>query len=62
MEDVFATPGVVILEWPDRFQLQTAWPQVHISLEHLGGDTRRIVVTSTPEHRAATGSGPLPHV
>jgi tRNA threonylcarbamoyladenosine biosynthesis protein TsaE len=62
MEDVFALPGVVILEWPDRFHLQTAWPQVHIRLEHLGGDTRRIVVVPTPEDRAATGSGPLPHV
>jgi tRNA threonylcarbamoyladenosine biosynthesis protein TsaE len=44
MEEVFAKPGVVILEWPDRFHLNTAWQQVHIHLEHLGGEKRRLTV------------------
>ncbi len=43
-EDVFASPAVVILEWSERFPLQSPWPQVRLKLEHLGGDTRRITV------------------
>lgn len=42
MEDVFTKPAVVILEWSEKFPLKTEWPQIHIRLEHLGGDSRRI--------------------
>lgn len=42
LEDVFARPAIVILEWPEKFPLHTEWPQVRIGLEHLGGDARRI--------------------
>jgi tRNA threonylcarbamoyladenosine biosynthesis protein TsaE len=42
LEDVFAKPAVVILEWSERFPLPSPWPQVRIGLEHLGGDARRI--------------------
>lgn len=45
MEDVFAKPAVVILEWSERFPLKAPWPQVRIRLEHLGGDFRRITVS-----------------
>lgn len=45
LEDVFAAPAVVILEWSEKFPLQSSpWPQVRIRLEHNGGDSRRIVV------------------
>lgn len=44
LEDVFAKPGIVILEWSERFPLQLEWPQVRIRLEHQGGDSRRIIV------------------
>jgi len=44
LDDFFAKPGIVILEWPDRFSLRVAWPQVRIHLEHLGGDARRITI------------------
>jgi tRNA threonylcarbamoyladenosine biosynthesis protein TsaE len=44
MEDMFATPSVVILEWSERFPLQAPWPQIRVRLEHLGGDTRRITI------------------
>jgi len=46
LEELFATPAVVILEWPERFALRTEWPQVRLRLEHLGGDARRITVLS----------------
>ncbi len=44
MEDMFDTPGVAILEWSERFPLDSPWPQVRIQLEHLGRDQRRITV------------------
>ena len=44
LEDVFAKPAVVILEWSERFPLQSPWPQLRLKLEHLGGDARRITV------------------
>jgi len=45
MEDVFAEPRIVILEWSERFPLRAPWPQVRVCLEHLGGDARRITVS-----------------
>ena len=45
LEDVFAKPAVVILEWSERFPLKFPWPQVRLHLEHQGGDSRRIQVT-----------------
>jgi tRNA threonylcarbamoyladenosine biosynthesis protein TsaE len=44
LEDVFAKPAVAILEWSERFPLQSPWPQLRLRLEHLGGDSRRIRV------------------
>ena len=44
LEDAFATPAVVILEWSEKFPLESPWPQIRLRLEHLGGDARRIVV------------------
>jgi len=44
LEDVFAKPAVVILEWSERFPLQSPWPQARIRLEHHGGDSRRISI------------------
>ncbi len=44
LEDVFASPAVVILEWSEKFPLQAHWPQVRLKLEHLGAEARRISV------------------
>jgi len=42
LEDVFAQPAIVILEWSEKFPLKAPWPQLRIRLEHLGRDARRI--------------------
>ena len=42
LEDVFAGPAIVILEWSEKFPLKTGWPQIRLRLEHLGGDARKI--------------------
>jgi tRNA threonylcarbamoyladenosine biosynthesis protein TsaE len=44
LEDAFAKPAVMILEWSEKFPLQAPWPQVRLKLEHLGGDSRRITL------------------
>jgi tRNA A37 threonylcarbamoyladenosine biosynthesis protein TsaE len=41
---MFSTPSIAILEWSERFPLQSPWPQFQVQLEHLGGDARRITV------------------
>lgn len=43
LEDVFAKPAIVILEWSEKFPLRSPWPQLRLKLEHAGGDKRRIV-------------------
>jgi tRNA threonylcarbamoyladenosine biosynthesis protein TsaE len=49
LEEVFAQPAVVILEWSEKFPLKTLWPQLRLQLEHLGRDSRRItLVTYSP--------------
>jgi tRNA threonylcarbamoyladenosine biosynthesis protein TsaE len=45
LEDALAEPGVVVVEWPERFSLRTDWPRISVQLEHLEGDTRRITVS-----------------
>ena len=44
MEDLFAKPAIVILEWSERFPLPAPWPEIRVHLEHLGGNSRRITV------------------
>jgi tRNA A37 threonylcarbamoyladenosine biosynthesis protein TsaE len=44
LEDAFAEPAVVIIEWAERFTLRTDWPQITIQLEHVEADTRRITI------------------
>ena len=44
LEDVFAKPAVLILEWSEKFPLESPWPQVRLRLEHVGRDSRRISV------------------
>ncbi len=44
LEDAFASPSIIILEWSENFPLQARWPQMRLRLEHAGGDSRRITV------------------
>ena len=46
MEDVFEQPGVLIVEWAERFPLKSPWPQIRVRLEQLDGDRRRLTVMS----------------
>jgi tRNA threonylcarbamoyladenosine biosynthesis protein TsaE len=44
LEDIFAEPAVVIVEWPDRLRLRSDWPQVRVRLAHGGNDQRDIEI------------------
>jgi tRNA threonylcarbamoyladenosine biosynthesis protein TsaE len=58
MEDVFAKPAVAILEWAERFPLQSPWPQIRVRLEHISGDARRLtVIAGTDEGSTANSQG-----
>src|SRR5271154_5468891 len=48
LEDALTENAIMIVEWSERFSLQTDWHRVEISLEHAGGDSRRIVVVGLP--------------
>ncbi len=45
LEDVFAEPAILIIEWSEQFPLRSDWPAVEVHLEHFGGDHRRITVS-----------------
>ena len=45
LEDAFAEPAIVIIEWAERFAMRTDWPQVAIHLEHVEADKRRITIS-----------------
>lgn len=44
LEDAFAEPGIIVLEWSENFPLKAPWPVVRLRLEHGGGDSRKITV------------------
>ncbi len=47
IEDLFATPAIVIVEWPERMTLRTGWPVVQVELEHVDENSRRIRVSDS---------------
>lgn len=56
MEDVFAKPGILILEWAERFPLRSPWPQIRVRLEHISGDSRRLTIESEVHDHLAANS------
>lgn len=42
LEDIFAEPAILIIEWSEQFPLRSDWPVVRVHLEHLQGDRRKI--------------------
>lgn len=44
LEDLFAEPAIVLIEWPDRMRLRTDWPVLRIGLEHVDESVRKITI------------------
>jgi tRNA threonylcarbamoyladenosine biosynthesis protein TsaE len=45
LEDALTEKAIVIIEWPEHFTFRTDWPTVEVSLDHAGGDFRRITIS-----------------
>ena len=46
LEDAFADPAIVIVEWAERFRLRADWPVIVVRIEHVEGDRRRVAVSA----------------
>lgn len=58
LEDLFAEPAIVLIEWPERMRLRTDWPVLRIALEHVADDVRKITIAETvPDKFARRSSG-----
>ena len=57
LEDAFADPAIVIIEWSERFALRNDWPRVEVRLEHVAGETRRITISRDAAPQAAEPPG-----
>jgi tRNA threonylcarbamoyladenosine biosynthesis protein TsaE len=44
LEDLFAEPAIVLIEWPERMRLRTDWPVLRIDLEHVEEEARKIIL------------------
>jgi tRNA threonylcarbamoyladenosine biosynthesis protein TsaE len=45
LEDALSENAIVIIEWPEHFNVRTDWPTIEIRLDHAGGDSRRMVIS-----------------
>ena len=52
VEDLFAEPAIIIVEWPEKMSVRSDWPQLRIELEHVDESSRRL--------RIADATGILP--
>jgi tRNA threonylcarbamoyladenosine biosynthesis protein TsaE len=52
LEDAFAEPSVVIVEWAERLAIRTDWPRVEVRLQHLEEQSRRIQISENEAPRA----------
>ncbi len=52
VEDLFAEPAIIIVEWPEKMSVRSDWPQLRIELEHVDESSRRL--------RVADAAGILP--
>lgn len=55
LEDLFATPAVILVEWPEKWRLPADWPVVRVRLE-VREDLSRAIIVSTGGASSAAGS------
>jgi tRNA threonylcarbamoyladenosine biosynthesis protein TsaE len=44
IEDIFAEPAVLIVEWAEKMEFRTDWPVLRIQLDHVDEQSRRITI------------------
>ena len=58
LEDLFAEPAIVLIEWPERMRLRTDWPVLRIALAHVAHEVRKITIAEiVPDKFARRSSG-----
>lgn len=58
LEDLFAEPAIVLIEWPERMRLRTDWPVLRIALAHVADEVRKITIAEiVPDKFARRSSG-----
>ena len=53
LEDALSEPAIVVIEWSERFSLQSDWPRLLVHLDHLEGDMRRITISESASEAAS---------
>lgn len=53
LEDLFAEPAIVLIEWPERMRLRTGWPVLRIGLDHVAEDVRKITIAEIVPQKLA---------
>jgi tRNA threonylcarbamoyladenosine biosynthesis protein TsaE len=53
LEDLFAEPAIVLIEWPERMRLRTDWPVLRIALEHVDDEVRKITIAEIVPEKLA---------
>lgn len=46
LEDLFAEPAIVLIEWPERMHLRTDWPVLRIDLAHIDEEQQRQITVN----------------
>jgi tRNA threonylcarbamoyladenosine biosynthesis protein TsaE len=55
LEDIFAAPAVILVEWPEKWRLPADWPVLRIRLE-VREDLSRAIIVSTGQASSSAGS------
>ncbi|MGH9864141.1 MAG: tRNA (adenosine(37)-N6)-threonylcarbamoyltransferase complex ATPase subunit type 1 TsaE [Candidatus Acidiferrales bacterium] len=53
LEDLFAEPTIVLIEWPDRMRLHTDWPVLCIGLDHVDDNVRKVTLSEVVSEELA---------
>jgi tRNA threonylcarbamoyladenosine biosynthesis protein TsaE len=47
VEDLFAEPAIIIVEWPEKMSVRSDWPQLRFELEHVDENSRKFRVVDS---------------
>lgn len=47
LEDLFAEPAIVLIEWPERMRLRADWPVLRVDLAHVDENQRKITISDS---------------
>jgi tRNA threonylcarbamoyladenosine biosynthesis protein TsaE len=54
LEDIFAAPAVILVEWPEKWRLPSDWPVLRVRLE-VREDLSRAIIVSAGQTSSSAG-------